>query len=233
MSEPDTAPRRSYQRLAERLQRFMAEGHFCNGDKLPPERTLAESFGVSRSSVRNAIHALAAKGLLESRQGDGTYVRARDMEPLQTAILEAVDSESLLFDEIMEFRSAMEPRIAELAAVRRTATQLDRLKIISCDQQCRLLNEEDDGDLDAQFHLQLAECTGNRLFIKMMELLNDMYASGRTPDLRTLEWRRFSASSHLHIIDGLERQSPEDCRRAVEEHLATVFSKHLFATTRD
>ena len=83
------SPRRSYQRLSERLRQFMAEGRFQSGDKLPPERALAESFGVSRSSIRKAIQMLAGKGLLESRQGDGTYVRAPDMEPLKNAILEA------------------------------------------------------------------------------------------------------------------------------------------------
>lgn len=111
-------PRRSYQRLSERLRLFMAEGHFQSGDRLPPERTLAENFGVSRSSIRKAIQMLADKGLLESRQGDGTYVRAPDMESLKKAILEAVDSENLIFDEIMEFRKIIEPAIAELAAVR-------------------------------------------------------------------------------------------------------------------
>ena len=63
-------PRRSYQKLTERLRQFMAEGHFRDGDKLPPERALAESFGVSRSSVREAIRALAEKG--SSKAGKGT-----------------------------------------------------------------------------------------------------------------------------------------------------------------
>ena len=124
-------PHRSYQKLTERLRQFMAEGHFRDGDKLPPERALAESFGVSRSSVREAIRALAAKGLLESRQGDGTYVRVPDMEPLKEAILEAVDSEGLMFDEVTEYRRIVEPGIAEIAAVRHTPEQLYRLKIIA------------------------------------------------------------------------------------------------------
>lgn len=226
-------PRRSYQKLSERLRQFMAENHFRNGDKLPPERSLAESFGVSRSSVREAIHTLAEKGLLESRHGDGTYVRAPDMEPLETAILEAVDSEGLMFDEVMEYRRIVEPAIAELAALRRTPEQLDRLKIITCDQQRRVLADEDDGDLDAQFHLCLAECTGNRLLISTIAKLNEIYANGRTPDLRDTTWRQFSVSSHLRIIDALEQRSPENCRKALEEHIDTVLRKHLFATARD
>ena len=226
-------PRRSYNKLSERLRRFMAEGKFRDGDRLPPERALAETFGVSRSSVREAIRALAEKGLLESRHGDGTYVRVPDMEPLRSALLEAVDSEGLMFDEVTEYRRIVEPAIAELAALRRTPEQLDRLKIIACDQQRRVLAEEDDGDLDARFHLTLAECTGNRLLAATMERLNAIYAKGRTPELRDAAWRQFSVSSHLRIIDALERRAPEDARKKTEEHIDTVTRKHLFATARD
>ena len=226
-------PRRSYNKLSERLRRFMAEGKFRDGDRLPPERTLAETFGVSRSSVREAIRALAEKGLLERRHGDGTDVRVPDMEPLRSALLEAVDSEGLMFDEVTEYRRIVEPAIAELAALRRTPEQLDRLKIIACDQQRRVLAEEDDGDLDARFHLTLAECTGNRLLAATMERLNAIYAKGRTPELRDAAWRQFSVSSHLRIIDALERRAPEDARKTTEEHIDTVTRKHLFATARD
>lgn len=232
-SLPAGRPRRSYTKLSERLRQFMEDGNFRDGDKLPPERALAESFGVSRSSVREAIRALAEKGLLESRHGDGTYVRVPDMEPLKTAILEAVDSEGLLFDEVMEYRKLVEPAIAELAALRRTPEQLGKLKIIACDQQRRLMAGENDGDLDARFHLTLAECTGNRVFIDTISRLNELYAGGRTPDLRDVEWREFSLSSHLRIIDALERQSPEDARKELDKHIDTIIHTHIFATTRD
>lgn len=226
-------PRRSYQKLSERLRQFMANGHFQNGDKLPPERALAEAFGVSRSSIRDAIRILAQGGLLESRQGDGTYVRTPQMEEIRAAIIAAVDSENLAFDEIMEFRKIVEPAIGALAAMRRTREQLDHLKIVTCDQQRRLLTGQDDGDLDARFHLQLAECSGNTLLARTVAGLNEVYAKGRTAELRSEEWRRFSVSSHLHIIDALERRSPEDCRKAVEEHLATVSTTHPFVAARD
>ena len=114
-----------------------------------------------------------------------------------------------------------------------TSEQLDRLKIIACDQQRRLLVGENDGDLDARFHLALAECTGNKLLIDTVARLNRIYAKGRTPELRDTPWRQFSVSSHLRIIDALERRSPEDSRKALEEHIDTVIHKHLFATVRD
>ena len=155
------------------------------------------------------------------------------MEPLRDAIIEAVHSEGMLFDEVTEYRRIVEPAIAELAALRRTPEQLDRLKIIACDQQRRVLLGEDDGDLDARFHHQLAECAGNRLLAETVARLNALYAGGRTPDLRDAAWRRFSVSSHLRIIDALERRSPEEARKAAEDHIDHVVQKHLFATARD
>ncbi|MFQ9865922.1 MAG: FadR/GntR family transcriptional regulator [Bilophila wadsworthia] len=196
---PTTVRPRHYQKLSERLRQFMAENHFQDGDKLPPERALAESFGVSRNSVREAIHALAERGLLESRHGDGTYVRVPDMEPLRSAILEAVDSEGHLFDEVMEYRRILEPAVAELAALRRTPEQLDRLKIIACDQQ-RRIPSRDDGELDAN-STSAQRVFSNRLLIGAVALLNESAASSR---LRTrgASWHQFSVTSPHHDAPG-------------------------------
>ncbi|MFQ8888026.1 MAG: FadR/GntR family transcriptional regulator [Bilophila wadsworthia] len=76
-------------------------------------------------------------------------------------------------------------------------------------------------------HLCLAECSGNRLLINTVALLNEQYAGSRTADLRDASWHQFSVASHLRIIDALERQSAEGCRKAVEEHLDTIVHKHL------
>lgn len=226
-------PRRSYQKLTERLRQFMEEGHFRDGDKLPPERgpcRILRRFPQQRPRS----HPCPCRKRAPRKQARGRDVCPRaDIEPLKEAILEAVDSEGLMFDEVTEYRRIVEPGIAEIAAVRHTSEQLDRLKIIACDQQRRLLVGENDGDLDARFHLALAECTGNKLLIDTVARLNRIYAKGRTPELRDTPWRQFSVSSHLRIIDALERRSPEDSRKALEEHIDTVIHKHLFATVRD
>ena len=174
------SPQRSYETLLSRLRAFMDELQLKPGDKLPPERSLASTFGVSRNSVRTAIRTLADQGVLESRHGDGTYVCSSETDFLEKALLSAVDSECAIFDEVMEFRRIMEPAIARLAARRRTLEQLNELKIIVCDQQRRLLMEKGDGDLDARFHQCLARCTGNSLLATTMQRLNTVYQPGRT-----------------------------------------------------
>ena len=165
-------PRRSYQKLTERLRQFMEEGHFRDGDKLPPERALAESFGVSRSSVREAIRALAEKGLLESRQGDGTYVRVPDIEPLKEAILEAVDSEGLMFDEVTEYRRIVEPGIAEMAAQNATPEDIERLRRL-CERVETKIHEGDRYiEDDIAFHTCIAESSKNLVVGQLIPVID-------------------------------------------------------------
>mgnify|MGYP002228692192 CR=1 FL=1 len=88
-------------------------------------------------------------------------------------------------------------------------------------------------DLDARFHLALAECTGNKLLIDTVARLNRIYAKGRTPELRDTPWRQFSVSSTCASSTRLSGGPREDSRKALEEHIDTVIHKHLFATVRD
>ena len=113
---PETQePLKAYQRLSEKIQDAIEKGGLKVGDKLPPERALAETFGVSRNSVREAIRTLSEQGILKSRHGDGTYICGSDLAPLTAALLNAVDTEGKSFDHIMEFRLVIEPSIARNA----------------------------------------------------------------------------------------------------------------------
>ena len=87
---PETRePLKAYQRLSEKIQDAIEKGGLKVGDKLPPERALAETFGVSRNSVREAIRTLSEQGILKSRHGDGTYICGSDLAPLTAALLNA------------------------------------------------------------------------------------------------------------------------------------------------
>ena len=226
-------PQRTYNRLSDRIRAFIEEQNYRCGDKLPPERTLAESFGVSRGSIREAIRILNEKGILRSRQGDGTYVHSPDISPLQGALLEVVDAKGEMFDQIIEFRRIVDPPIAMLAAVRCTPEQLNMLKIVVCEQHMRCLSNENDGDLDAQFHTMLAECTANPMLVNAAKTINNAYAECRASELRTPEWRKLSLNAHLRILKAIENRSPDEAHNAVMAHLETIASKHLFSVTRD
>lgn len=211
-----------YQEILDRLQELIASGQLRCGDRLPPERTLAETFRVSRTSVREAIRALAERGMLESRQGDGTYVRAQDEASLRRAFEEAFAAQRDKLHEIFELRRVLEPGIAALAARKAGPRVLERLKVIVCDQQRLLLEGRDDTELDARFHLELARAAGNTILADVLRTVHDLLAESRSEHLRTPERGRISAQGHLRVIAALERRDPEACRKAMEEHLETV-----------
>ena len=103
--------------IIEKLLDLIKNGNFKPGDRLPPERKLAEDFGVSRNSIRQAIQALVERKVLESRQGDGTYISASQVFPFSADCLaESINERHGLLGDIIDFRKIVEPWIASLAA---------------------------------------------------------------------------------------------------------------------
>ena len=123
-----------YSEIVRQIEEMIRKGELKVGDKIPPERTLAATFRVSRNCIRQAVQALSQKQILESRQGDGTYVCAPDRSALVSSFAVAIQAQKDMLGDIMEFRLLMEPQIASLAARNITTEELDRLKIIVCDQ---------------------------------------------------------------------------------------------------
>lgn len=220
--------------LLAKLEHFLTINKFQIGDKLPAERALAEGFKVSRSSIRKALKKLVDTGIIESRQGDGNYLKSPDIAPIASEILVAVNRENSLFEQITEYRYYIEPIIASIAAKKRTEKQLEQLKLIVFEQQRRKsLGLPLDGELDANFHLHLAKCTGNFLFIETIKRLNRIYSEGRSDEVRDDAWKEFSIKTHLQIIDALENQNAELCAQLLQEHISTVKDKHIFSNRKN
>ncbi|WP_310598831.1 FadR/GntR family transcriptional regulator [Desulfobulbus sp.] len=218
----------TYAVLIKRIGAMIRNGELQPGSKLPPERKLAETFGVSRSSLRQAFQALAERGVIESRQGDGTYLLTAIETPLSTdAIADAINEQSGLLHEVLEFRRLVEPQLAVLAAQRISAEGIDRLKILVCDQQRALtVGREADG-FDAEFHLVLAESTGNRVIVRVMAAIQSIVNESRSVWLQTNERRLASMEGHLRIIDALATRNASAAGLAMERHIAEI-ERHIF-----
>ena len=213
----------AYTAIVERIGAMLRNGDLRPGDRLPPERKLAEELGVSRTSVRQALQALAERNIIESRQGDGTYVAAALTTPVPgDAIVDAISRQSGVLEDILEFRRLMEPQIAGLAAERITPAGLDRLKVLVCDQQRALLDNRDDAGLDAKFHRLLAEESGNQLIGQVMVAVQSALDESRATWLRGSDRRNLSLEGHLRLIDALEKRDAEAARLAMARHLAEI-----------
>jgi len=216
-----TAPKYLYHDIVDEIRGMIRKGQLHAGDKLPGERTLARTFGVSRNCVRQAIQTLAERNILESRLGDGTYVSVPDRLIRVDTLPLAVRRKELLKD-VIEFRLLLEPQVAYLAAARITPGELDRLKVLVCDQDRRVLAEEPDADLDAAFHGQLVKASRNRVLREVYEKMSDALNESRAEILRSDARKRSSVVGHLKIIDALEKKDPKGAFEAMREHLLAV-----------
>lgn len=212
-----------YISIIERVHAMIVAGEILPGDKLPPERKLAERFGVSRSHLRQAFQALAERGVIESRRGDGTYLLTNmDSGPSEDALLAAITARRNVLHEIIEFRRIIEPPIAALAAQRIDSTTLDRLKVIACDQQRALMVGREATDLDAEFHQILAESTCNRVLGRVMATIQAILNESRSEWLQSPDRRLTSVEGHLHIIDALEAGDSGMASLAMQQHILAI-----------
>ncbi|MBU4261508.1 MAG: FadR family transcriptional regulator [Proteobacteria bacterium] len=214
--------KRLYEEIVEQIQQLILRGELKAGDRLPPERTLAQTFKVSRNCVREALRALTEKKLLESRRGDGTYICSPDDSALVSSLAQAIQVQQNRLRDIFEFRQIIEPQIAALAARHITPDELSRLKILVFEQERKNFAEEDMAELDMEFHLLLAEAARNMVLLEVVKLLNSILLETRSEFLQSEARRTASVRSHIDIINSLEKHDEDAACRAMQNHLQKV-----------
>jgi len=212
-------PRRLYRQIADQIAQLIASGEFPPGARLPAERELATSLGVSRASVREAIISLDMAGLVEVRVGTGIFVTA---PAAQSAA--ARDAGPGPF-ELLQARKLIEGEIAAAAAAAATQSDLDLLR------QCVLRMEAHVDDFaareasDREFHLGIAKATGNGSLELVVEGLWDQRAElwGRLQrHFHTPELARKAIRDHAAILNAIVARDPKGARAAMHRHLARV-----------
>ena len=165
--------------IVERLETMILEGALKAGERLPAERVLAERFGVSRPSLREAIQKLVAKGLLVSRQGGGNYVAAELGSTFSDPLLHLLESNPDAQRDLLEFRHTLEGSCAFYAAQRATPVDHERLRAAFDElQRCYAPNSKasraEEGAADARFHLAIAEASHNAVLLHTIRALFDL-----------------------------------------------------------
>ena len=212
---------RVYEAIVEQqLTSLILEGEIKTGDKLPSERELCEQFGVGRNSVREATRSLESARLVETKQGEGTFVTAHP-ESMIRMISEKVSSDTESgMHHIFEARMVLEPQIVGLAAERVTSVELEKLE----DTLRRQLYEVEGGGLglreDTQFHLGLAEAAKNQFLHHLLSSLLNSLSEMRERSLRRDESVRLrSWEAHQQILDALLTKDRNKAIAAMISHL--------------
>ena len=214
--------------VAGELEQRILEGSLRPGDRLQPERELAAELGVSRSSLREAIQKLVSKGMLCSRQGEGTFVTDRLEAAFSDPWEDMVDSHPSVREDMLEFRHMLEAKAAECAAVR--ATDADRKLLAACHERLRLAYQSDDLeeliDADVRFHQAVAEASHNAIIGHMtsslLRLLRQHIRRNLSELVRIPEAREQLQAQHLLVWRGVEESNPDLARRAATEHIDYV-----------
>lgn len=216
-----------YRRLADSIAAEIGAGKYRLGERLPTERELAEQFGVSRPTLREALIALEMQGMIEARHGLGIYV-TRIQPPLAQP---AYDVEIGAF-ELIEARRLFEGEAAALAAA-----TIDDEQIAELERLVELMADEDvlkGEEADKEFHMVIARATGNGAIIATIENLWEL--RNRSPLARNILTRARGPGlepridEHSRVLDALKAHDPGAARQAMRDHLERVIEHLLHAT---
>ena len=208
------------QHVADQLERLIVQQHFEAGERLPPERELAERFGVSRTVIREAVRTVASKGLLQVRAGSGTLVRKPSSESVaeSVALLVSMNGQATPA-KIVEVRRTLEVEIAGLAAHRRTDEDLLRLESILLSAAEKLDDPDTFIETDVAFHAALAQATQNELFGVLLASIANVMTEARALGLRVPGTPERTLRYHREVFRWVERGDRDMAREAMDRHM--------------
>jgi len=223
-------PQKLYQQVARSIAASIAEGRYGPGDRLPSERGLADAFGVSRPTIRDAMIALEFQGLVEARQGSGVYVTARGKPEDDAAEAEV----SAL--ELTEARRLFEGEACALAAAAVSDEQVAALERIA--RELASLAATEDGErLEHDFHLAVAHATRNAAIVAAVEeiwtLRRQFPECGHQLRRVRLAAPEAFAEDHHRIVAALRDRDPKEARRVIHDHLNRTVESLLAMAERD
>jgi len=223
-------PVATYELVVEQVKRAISLGRFVPGDKLPPERDLAAQMLVSRTTIREAMRVLEGEGLIQVKRGATGGLVVKAQSGLRPNEVEAyMEAQREMLDTIYEYRIANECMAARLAATRRSKEQLRRMAsaLRAMGQLCEtpelratMANIARFRALDSEFHLAVAEASGNRLIKRAVE---DARTAMFLPIGKVFKKLEDSANEHHEaIFAAINKGDPEGAAEAMRRHIATT-----------
>lgn len=229
-------PKKVSSQIADQIRTSILAGEFTPGDKLPPERELAEMFGVSRPSVREALNMLAAAGLVMSYQGGGTVVMSLVETVAGNPLTELIRFQQERALDVIEVRKGMESWTAFYAAQRALPEDLRRLEEIVDGMRGNLEGLKQSEDLDANFHIVIARATHNIVWLHLMQSLYDAMKEFQQSVWRavyiTSEDHHLLFRHHRNILERIMARDPAGARDAMIEHLTFAEQRSTAYVTR-
>ncbi len=206
----------------EQLKEHILSGEWRPGQKLPSEASLSSQLGVSRVTVRSALSRLASLGMVQTRQGEGTFVRDRSEADALLALLPIMNALKPDIKHFLEFRSVIDPGMSALAALRASEAEIALMReAVTKFEQSALSDTELALACDLEFHLLIAKATGNPILIKTYEIFADIYRAGLA-EIVTKYGVDSGLIYHRHILEAIAGRNPEMARTEMLLHLSST-----------
>lgn len=218
MSEILTVPRELSVTAAKRLREMIVENKMQSGDRLPSESELGEMFGVSRSTVREAIKLLIAENVVEIQRGKGTFITMQPGVGKDPLGLEFANQKRLLRN-LLETRMMIEPQIAALAAQRAKQENIDQLAQIIEQIKAAGSDKGNHTPYDVAFHRAVAECTQNDVLYRILPIICESIQEGYFKTANVPGSYERAIQSHINIFQAIVNKDPEAAKNETEKHL--------------
>jgi GntR family transcriptional regulator, transcriptional repressor for pyruvate dehydrogenase complex len=209
--------------ILDELKRMIKEKEFPADSKLPSENELAKMFGVSRSPIREALRVLEAGGLVESRQGGGSYVREVNL----VSMLDSVTFEMISIDQVydlLEMRTVVETEAAAFAALRATSEEVGKIKDALDAFAAKMEDDQSIGsEADFQFHHEIVKASHNPFLLQSVESLRELYQRSLNFSLKQnigrARKRKQVYEEHLKIYEAIMEQNDKAAAYYMKGHL--------------
>jgi GntR family transcriptional repressor for pyruvate dehydrogenase complex len=212
------------EQIVVQLRDQIVRGAWPPGSKIPSENELTRRLGVSRVSLREALQNLASLGLLESRQGGGTYVKEYSGEILFNPLFPmlALDKTDVL--NVLEYRRIVEKGAAALAAEKAGTKEIEELEAAYHEMMRQKKDAHAFARADLDFHLALARATGNPIVIKVNDIIRNILSASMDKIVLSLGVRD-GLSYHRRILDAIKAHDAGLAESLMEEHILRTIKR--------
>lgn len=220
-------PKKIYEEVAETIYELIKKGQLKPGEKLDSVQQLAENFQVGRSAIREALTSLRAMGLVEMRQGEGTFVKKFETSQIYFPVSSAILMNQKDIANLLEVRKIIELGTAGAAAIKRTKENLVKMEKALEEMEASKGDEELGEDADLQFHLSIAEASQNTLLMSLMDQVSGMMGETMKETRKVWLYSKQTtmeklAYEHYAIYKAIKNQHEDQARNLMKLHLENV-----------
>jgi GntR family transcriptional regulator, transcriptional repressor for pyruvate dehydrogenase complex len=220
---PGTRGSQTYNRIVDQLLEQINTGILKPGDRLPPERELAEIFSVSRTVIREATRTMEYMGFLQSKVGNGTFVRQVTFDKIIDPFQVYLTQDEQFIMELIEIRLLLETEIARLAAQRASAADKDRIAQALDMMEHEIISGDNGLTGENAFHDALASAAKNTAIIKILSMCNDLISKTCKVTLDIPGHSRVAWHEHKMIFEAIEHGDAKKAVAEMRKHLKKAY----------